>query len=283
MTETAAAGLPLDDTPTAPQIDHASGAVVAILAGALLAICAHLGALALLIAVAVVQGALIGAWILGTGLPGRIGAAIMAAMAAAAADTVVSVWPHGQLGELLPVLGLMLPAAFVHQLTRGVVRNRVVESLSDISVLIVAVVALAALIQLRHEALPPLTAYAVTLAVAAALTVGHFVDLLLPAPRFDADVRRGLPAVVAGALVSALVIQLELGSELDFSGGRALFLGAAIGVIVALFAVGSGFIQVASSLPRTGRAVRLQPVFGTLLPIALVAPVAYLLCLAIHA
>jgi hypothetical protein len=277
MTEAAA-----NDTPKSATLDHASGAAVAILAGALLAICAHIGAVALLVAVAVVQGALVGSWIVGIGLPGRIGAGIMAAMAAAGADTVVSVWPHGQLGELLPVIGLMLPAAFVHQLTRGVVRNRVVESLSDISVLIVAVVALAALIQLRHEQLPPLTAYAIALAISVALVAGHFVDLLLPAPRFDADVRRGLPAVVAGGLVGALVVQLELGGEIEFSGGRALFLGAAVGVLVSLFAVGAGFIQAATSLPSSSRAVRLQAVFGTLLPIALVAPVAYLLCLAIH-
>jgi hypothetical protein len=89
--------------------------------------------------------------------------------------------------------------------------------------------------------------------------------------------------VVVGGVVAALIGQLQLGGELEFTQGRALFLGAAIGVLVALFAVGASFIQMATSLPTTGRAVRLQPVFGTLLPIALVSPVAYLLCLAIHA
>ena len=119
--------------------DHASGAVLAILAGVLLSVTAHIGALELLVGVAVAQAALIGSWIFGTALPGRIGALVIAGCAAAGADTVVSVWPHSELGTLLPILGLALPAAFVHQLTRGVVRNRVVESMSDIAVLIIAV------------------------------------------------------------------------------------------------------------------------------------------------
>jgi hypothetical protein len=278
VTETA-----VQDPPTPPAIDHASGATVAILAGALLAVCAHLGALALLVGVAVVQAALTGAWIIATGLPGRIGAAILAAMAAAASDTVASVWPHGQLGTLLPVLGLVMPVAFVHQLTRGVVRNRVVESLSDITVLIVAVVSVAALVQLRHELLPERTAFTVVLITAAAIVAGHFTDLVVSVPRFDPAVRRGLPAVVVGGAVAALIAQLELGGQLEFTSGRALFLGAAVGVVASLFAVGAGFIQAATSLPTSARAIRLRPLFGSLLPLALTAPVAYLLCLAIHA
>jgi hypothetical protein len=263
--------------------EHASGAVVAILAGAVLAVGAHVGALALLVVVAVAQAALIGSWVFGTGLPGRIGALLIAGAAAAASDTVVSVWPHGQLGTLLPVVALAVPVAFVHQLTRGVVRNRVVESLSDISVLVVCVVAFAALVQLRHEQLPVRTAYAVVLVIAAALAVGHFTDMVVSVPRFDPDVSRGLLAVVASGVVGALVGRLTLDGEVEFADGRAIFLGAAIGVLAALFAVGSAFIQHATSLPISPRPRRLRPVFGALVPMALVSPVAYLLCLAIHA
>ena len=266
-----------------PTLDHVAGAVVAVMAGALLAVCAHLGGWPLLVAVAVVQAALIGAWIVGTGLPGRIGAAILSVMAAAAADTLVSVWPHSQLGALLPVLGLVIPVAFVHQLTRGVVRNRVVESLSDIMVLIVATVALAVFIQLRHESLPEMATYAVVLAICGALFAGAVTDRLLPAPRFDPTVSRGLPAVVVGTVLAGLIGQLVLGGNAEFTSGRGLILGATIGALTGLFAVGSGFMQAATSLPSSGRAVRLQPVFGTLLPIALAAPVSYLLCLSIHA
>ena len=264
-------------------IDHVSGAAVAVLAGVLLAVTAHAGALALLVAVAVTQAALVGSWVFGTALPGRIGAIVISALAAGGADTIVSLRPHSQLGALLPVLGLVLPAMFIHQLTRGVVRNRVVESLSDIALLVVAIVALSALVQLRHELLGEKTAYAVALIAPAALVVGHFVDMVLPAPHFDPKVSRGLLGVLASAGVAGLVGRLILGGQLEFAAGRSVFLGASIGVLVALFAVGAGFIEHATSLPAAGRAVRLRPVFSTLLPIALVAPVAYLLCLAIRA
>jgi len=266
----------------APALDHVSAAIIAVLAGAGLAVTARSGGVALLVAVAVVQAALVAAWIIGTGLPGRIGAAVLAVMAAAAADTVTSLWPHAQLGALLAVFGLMMPVAFVHQLTRGVVRNRVVESLADIATLIVSVVALTALIQLRHELLPMVTAFTVVLVAAVALALGDLVDLIFVTPRFDPNVRRGLPAVIAGGLAGGVLARLELGGQADFTAGRAIFLGAAIGVLAGLFAVGSAFIQAATSIPRSGRAVRWQPVFGALLPLALVSPVAYLLCLSIH-
>jgi hypothetical protein len=268
---------------SADGIDHLSGALVAVLAGALLSVTADVGALALLVAVALTQTALVAAWVFGTALPGRIGAIVIGALAAGGSDTIVSLRPHSQLGALLPVLGLVLPAMFIHQLTRGVVRNRVVESLSDIALLIVAVVALAALLQLRHEQLGEKTAYAVALIAPAALVVGHLVDMVLPAPRFDPTVPRGLVGVLASAGVAGLVGKLTLGGQLEFAAGRSVFLGASIGVLVALFAVGAGFIEHATSLPATARAMRLRPVFSTLLPIAVVAPVAYLLCLAIHA
>lgn len=274
-----------DDVATAvsPGLDQVASAVVAILGGLLLGFGAHAGQLPLLVTVAVVQAALIGSWVFSTGLPGRIGAIVIAAMAAGGADAVVSVFPRGQLGALLPVLGLALPVMFVHQLTRGVVRNRVVESLSDIALLVVAIVALASLIQLRHEALGDKTSFAVALAMTGALVVGRFVDLVAPVPHFDPEVPRGLLAVLGSAIVAGLLGQLVLGGELEYTSGRAGFLGAAVGIVVALLAVGAGFVQQATSLPSTPRAVRLRPVADTLLPIGLAAPVAYLLCLAIHA
>ena len=105
----------------------------------------------LVLGVAIVQGVLIVAWVFGTDMPGRIGALIIAVLAAVASDAVMSAWPHSQLGPLIGVLGLAVPAMFVHQLARGVVRSRVVESLSAVAVVVVATVALSALIQLRHE------------------------------------------------------------------------------------------------------------------------------------
>ncbi len=262
--------------------NHLAGALVALVAGAALAVLAHGSANGLLAGIAVAQAVLIGSWVFGTALPGRIGALLIGGLAAAGADVAVVRWPHGQLGTLLAVLGLALPVMFVHQLTRGVVRTRVVESLSDIALLVVSVVALAALVQLRHETGGQSMAVAVIIAAGAALVAGHLVDLVWAAPRFDPEVSRGLLAVVVAVVVGAVVGYLRLHSTVEFTTGRAIFIGAAVAAIVSLFAVGAGFIEQSSSAPADGAARRLRPAYAVLVPLGLLAPVAYLLCLAIR-
>ncbi len=123
----------------------------AVVAGLGLAVTARTSALALLVAVAVVQAAFALAWVFGTQLPGRRGALLIAAAAAGGADAVVSVWPHGRLGALVAVLGLALPVLFVHQLARGAARVQIVASLAAIAALVIVEVSLPALLQLRHE------------------------------------------------------------------------------------------------------------------------------------
>ncbi|MBV9593709.1 MAG: hypothetical protein JO147_07945 [Actinobacteria bacterium] len=263
-------------------VDFLSGAALALVAGAALFACASQSALALLIAVAATQGCTVLSWVIGTALPGRIGALVIGAMAAAAADTVVSVWPHGQLGTLVGVVGLALAVMFFHQLTRGVVRARVVESLSDIALLIVVTVALASFVQLRHEVDGRQLVMSVALITGAALVVGFVIDLVCPRPRFDPEVSRGLLAVVVSTLAGAAVGYVRLKGTIEFNAGRAAFLGAALAAIAALFAMATGFIQHASSLPSSGFARRLRPVFGIGIAYGLVAPTAYLLCLAIR-
>ena len=41
------------------------------------------------------------AWVFGANMPGRIGALIIAALAAVASDAVMTAWPHSQLGPLI--------------------------------------------------------------------------------------------------------------------------------------------------------------------------------------
>ena len=272
-----------DPAAAASRIDHVSSAFVVLIAGFGLGLAASGGAVPLLVAVAIVQGSLILSWVFGTGLPGRVGAIVIGAAAAGGADATLSVWPHGQLGTVVAVVGLALAAMFVHQLTRGVVRLRVVESLSDIALMVVAVVGLSALVQLRHELDGNHTSAAVAFVIGAALVAGQCVDLVAPLPRFDPEVPRGLLAVVISGAVGALVGNLRLGSDVEFAAGRSLFLGAAVAVVAGLLAVGAGYVQHATSLPQTPRAIRLRSVFGALLPIGLCAPIGYLLCLAIHA
>src|SRR5215471_16394329 len=137
--------MPLRQRPPG-RVSHLGGALAAAIVTAGLIVAANYGATQLLIAVAAAQGLLVLPWVFGTAVPGRLGAV---------------------------VVGLAIPAMFIHQLTRGVVRTRVVESLSDLALLVVAVVALPAYMQLGHEMLGTQLVTAVALAAGCALVAGH--------------------------------------------------------------------------------------------------------------
>lgn len=268
------------------ELNHLGSVAVTLLAGAALILTARTSAVALLVAVAVVQGVLALAWVFGTGLPGRKGALLIAALAAGGADVTVSLWPRGQLGTLLIVFGLAVPVMFVHQLMRGAARVRIVESLGRIALIVLAVAALPALIQLRHEFTVPAfggqVVSSVVAAAAGALVVGYLVDLVLAAPRFDPAVSRGLLAVIASSALGGAIGQLMLRSDAEFLDGRGAFIGAALGSLVAFLAVGVAFIESSSPMPQAGFARRVRPVLSSLLPLSILAPVAFLLCLAIR-
>jgi hypothetical protein len=278
----------------AAEYNHLGSIVVAVLVGVLLALTARAGAVQLLVAVAVVQALLALAWVFGTGMPGRRGALVIAAAAAAAADVTVSVWPHGRLGTLLAVLGLAVPAMFVHQLARGAVRVRAVASLGAVALLVLGEVALPSLLQLRHEFAPPRLGGEVVAGVAViaagALVIGYVVDLLFAAPRFDSDVPRGLFGLIASAGLGGSIgyLLLQSAPHAHFVGGRGAFIGASLGALIALFAVAVAFVEHdvparrAAGAGGGGLARRVRPALSVALPLALLAPVAFLLCLAIR-
>jgi hypothetical protein len=277
------------ETAAAPEVElYLVGTLAAALVvGGALAGAARAGATPLLVVIAVVQVLFALGWVLGTEMPGRIGGLVLAALAGSAADVTVSVWPHGKLGTLLPALGLAVAAMFVHQLARGAVRSQVASSLSAIAVLVFAEVALPALLQLRHELsagdLGGRTACAAAAAIGGALVVGCLVDLVFPAPRFDPAVARGLLGLVASAGLGASLGYLLLHDQHQFAGGRAGFVGAALGALAGLLAVASGFVLHTTPEPAAGYARRLRPLVAAVLPMAVLAPVAFLLCLAIRA
>jgi hypothetical protein len=260
---------------------------VALVVGAALALTARSGATALLIAVAAVQALLALSWVFGTVMPGRIGGLVIATLAATAADITTSVWPHGRLGTLLAVLGLALPAMFVHQLARGAARVQVVSSLSAVALLVLAEVSLPALLQLRHEFgggdLGGRVAATTVAAAAGALVIGCLVDVLLPAPRFDPAVGRGLLGLVASAGLGGSVGYLMLHDQIDYADGRSTFVGAALGALAGLLAVAMAFVLHTTPEPTAALNRRLRPVLAAVLPLAVIAPVAFLLCLAIRA
>jgi hypothetical protein len=257
----------------------------ALLLGGGLVLAARASAAMLLVGVAVVQAAFAAAWVLGTVMPGRRGAMVIAVLAAAGADVCASVWPHGRLGTLLPVLALAVPVMFVHQLMRGAARVYVVSSLSAVALLVFAEVALVALLQLRHEfgaTHGGTVSSSAIAALAGALMIGCLVDLVLPEPRLDPVVRRGLLGVVASVGLGGSIGYLMLNQQAEFGAGRATFTCAALGALAGLLAIGTAFVLHTTPRPPTAVGRRLRPVLNALLPIAVTAPAAFLLCLAIR-
>ncbi len=223
-------------------------AVLTLVAGGLLLAGSYLGTVGMIVAVAVVQAALVVSWVLGSGLPGRIGGIVLGVMAAAATDVAVTRYHESGYQPVLAVLGVAIPLMFVHQLTRGVVRSRVVESLADITLLVLAVTAIGGLILLRYQGNGDRTVLAVVGAMTAGLVVGHLADMVIPAPRFDESIDRGLPGVVLGIVAGGAVGTITLREIIDFTGGRGLFVGAAVAAVACLLSIGATFAWTHSTL-----------------------------------
>ena len=262
---------------------HIQLAMLTALAGGVLSAGSYLGGAALLVAICLVQLLLTLSWLFGTAVPGRMGGLVLALLAAAGADAALTHWPDSGYSPVLGVLGFAVPLLFVHQLSRGVVRTRVLESLADITLLVVAVVALAGLIVLRRQDNGDILTPAVLGAITAGLVAAHFTDAILPAPRFDPEVDRGLPAVVVGVLAGAAVGALSLHRLIDLTGGRSAFVGASIAAVACLLSIGAAFSGVRTGVTEPGTqvparpAARLRPVSAVLMTVALSTPAAYVL------
>jgi hypothetical protein len=259
--------------------EHLAAAAVAVLLAAGLGVAARFGRDGLLVGIAAVQLLLVPAWVLGTGLPGRIGGMVIGLGTAAAADAALLVRDRTSLAVLLGVLALAFPAMLVHQLARGVVRVRVTESLSGVAMLVAAEVALSTCLALAHAVDGPRLASAVVVAAGAGLAVARLVDAVLPAPRLAEDVAHGMLAVLAAVGAGALAGLLHAGGRLSVGDGA--LLGAVVGGIAALVSVGVGYIA-GTVEPRPARAGGPALAYlGVALPLALVAPVGYLVALSV--
>jgi hypothetical protein len=260
-------------------VEHVAAAGMALGATALLSLSAQFGRSWLALGLAVLQALLVVAWIVGTGLPGRIGGLLIGAAAAAAADATLLVKQPATLSALLGVLALCLPALLVHQLARGVVRVRVTESLSGVTVLCTAVAALAAPLALARAVDGPRLVSAAVVAAGVAVVACHLVDTVLPVPRLSAEVPHGLlgVAVAVGAGAVAGAGHAAGDATLGPVGGAGL--GALVAAVAALVAVGVGYIaQTVEPLPVPLARLAL-PYLRVALPLAFSAPVGYLLAL----
>jgi hypothetical protein len=255
---------------------HLLAAAVAAATGLVLGAGAAVGRPGVVVTVALAQLVLAQVWMLGTDRPGRIGGLLIGLGAAAAGDVALLVRDRTSPAVLLGVLGLALPAMVVHQLVRGVVRVRVTESMSAVAVLVAAEVALCMPIALARADDGPRLVGTVVLAAAAGLTVARLTDALVPVPRIADGVPYGLGAVVLAAVGGAVAGAATAGGPLTTAAGAGV--GALVGAVAALVAVGVGFLTLA--LPDRPRPL-VPALLSVLLPLALVAPVGYLTALSV--
>lgn len=258
-------------------VHHLPAAVLAALAVALLVGGPQLaGDDGRLGAVAVLQAALIAAWVVTTARREWAGAVLLAVAAAVAADLVFLLPERPSIGGLAAVLGIGLPAAVLRQMFRRP-REALVASLAGAVVLLCAVCALAVLLRLPGTAAGVRLETDALLAVGAALVAAHVVDLVLPRPQVAYGVPRGLLGLVVAVLAAGAVTWLRRRpDELTDALGAAIY-GGAVGAVAVLVSLVASYVVVqadraARDPRRRGRSA--LPVIQALLPLAACAPIA---------
>lgn len=259
-------------------------AVLAAATAVLLGAAAVAGRPELLVVVAVLQGVLAAGWVVGTGQPTPLVGLSAGLAAAGAVDGAVLVRHPASLTPMLGVLAVVFPALLLVQLGRRAPRRRLTESLSGAAALTVAGTAPAAYLVLARTADGPRLAAAAGVSAALGLAVALLVDTVLPVPRFADGVPHGVLAVLAAAATGAGTgVVCAAGVPAVTTAGGAV-LGATTATLAALVEVGVGFTA-ATAAPaadrparRTGWAVLAMRVA---VPVAVVAPAAYLLALAV--
>ncbi len=220
-------------------------------------------------AVAVLQLALVAAWVPATGIPARAGAPALGLAAAAGADLLLVLSDRPEIGALLAVPGLGLLAAVLHQMLRRAPRSDVVGSLAGVLLLVCAVCALAVLLLLPRAG-DARAAVTTLLVVGTALSVGPLVDLALPRPPVAAGVPRGVPGLVLAVLAGGAVAVVRHGADDVAAVLGALLAGLVLGGVAALVGLAASYV-VAGGPGRAWAASLLQGV----LPVAAAAPVAF--------
>jgi hypothetical protein len=234
--------------------------LLAVGVGPALAAVVVLGAAAgeevLLLAVALVQGCLVAGWHRSVGVPGAVEGALIAAAAALAADVLVLTAPADRpLARVPAVLALAVLGAVGAQLVRRDGRPRLVASLTA-TVCLAAFAALPAaqLAALGSEGGVPLVA--ATIVPAGLVAAADAVSRAGSGPRWLRPLLALVAALATGAVVGGLT---------------RLAMDAAIATAAASGAVGWAGAVLAD------RAARPDPLLAAALPVALAAPVGYVL------
>ncbi|MCZ2827856.1 hypothetical protein O2W14_03275 [Modestobacter sp. VKM Ac-2986] len=225
-------------------------------------------------AVLVLQLALVAAWVVATGIRGSTGSLALGGLAAVGADLAMVLPERPELDRLLAVLGLGFLLAVVHQMTRPSPRRYLVASLAGVLLLLCCVSSLAVLLAVARVHDGAQAVQTAALAVGGAVLAGHLVDLVLPRPQIADGVPRGLLGLVVAVLAAVVVTLLRRDGGALVDALSAAVLGASLGGVAALTAVGASYVVVERGAPSWS-----LPVVQAVLPLAAAAPVAYALAL----
>lgn len=228
-------------------------------------------------ALAVVQVLLVYSWVMGTAMPGRIGALLLGTGTALACDLLVFQRPNEGLGPITYVYAGTFVLAIVHQLCRGVVRVRVAESVAHVCSLSAGVAALTGYLAMQNAVGSTLLSVGVS-ATGLALVAGLLVDTVLPLPKFDTGVEHGLVGVIVSVAVGAGVGWLRVSqSTLSVEPRIGAVLGGALGLLAALVGVAIAYVCESAEPRRAPFGGLTLPYLRAVLPFALTAPVAFVL------
>lgn len=232
----------------------------------------------LVVAVALGQLAMAGAWSYGTRSQGFPGSAIVIALVALGSDVAVLNQKSIHLGVLGPMIAGVVIAAIVHQVFRRPPRAKVLSSIAQDVFGAVMAASMSLWLMLHETGDPERLIVGLCAATGAALLISHLVDCVGTAPRVSYDVPRGVfgfvLAVVAGAGIMAWRLDTALLSDVL---GHAI-----IGGLVAL-------VCVLTSLALTFIAVDVAPhawasvVLHAAVPFAMAAPTGLVITLIVVA
>ncbi|WP_138735436.1 hypothetical protein [Modestobacter excelsi] len=264
----------LDPEPSSRTHHLPAAGLVVLAAGGAAALSVALDEQGRLVAVVLLQLALVAAWVVAVGIRGLLGSIGLGVAAAAGADAALLLTDRPELDWLLAVLGLGFLAAVVHQMLRPAPRLYLVASLAGVVLLLSSVCALAVLLGLGRLDGGERALVTTLLAVGAALLVGHLVDLVLPRPRITPEVPRGLLGLLLAVLAAVAVAWLRRDGDTLADGVTAAVHGAAVGGVAALMGLGTSYV-----VAERGDGGWALPVVQAVLPLAAAAPVAYALTL----
>lgn len=232
----------------------------------------------LIIAVALGQLAMAGAWSYGTRSAGLPGSAVVIALAAVGSDVAVLNTKAIHFGVLGPIIAAAVIAAIVHQVIRRPPRAQVLSSIAQDVFGAVMAASMSLWLMLHEAGDAKLLIVGISAGAGAALLVSHLMDCLSATPRVSYDVPRGVFGFVLAVLAGAGVLAWRLDTALlsDVLGHAVI--GGLVALVCVLTSLAMTFIAV-DVAPRTWASV----VLHAAVPFAMAAPTGLVITLAVVA